>query len=268
MAFEDARPKERPMVHYGCGVAGVQSIERAFAILRALSLGPESLTNIAERVELPKSTVARLLSALEAEGAVVQRSSRGLYELGPSLDELSPAGRSGSHLMQMARPYLNELVFRTNERAGLSIREGRDVLYLDHVAAVNEVEVRDWTGLRTPLHTIASGLVLLAHADTAELNAYFAEPLEKVTPHTIVDATKITERVAKIRGDGYGWTSEEFVQGISSVAAPVRGTSGLVEAAVHVHGPTYRFPGDSSETEVGNAVAEVANQLSDQMSRL
>lgn len=249
-------------------MSGVQSIERAFAILRALSLGPEGLTSIAERTGLPKSTVARILSALEAEGAVVQRGSRGLYELGQTLDELSPAGRSGSHLMRMARPFLNELVFQTNERAGLSIREGRDVLYLDHVAAVNEVEVRDWTGLRTPLHSIASGLVLLAHADAAELNAYFTEPLEKVTEHTITDPTIITERVARIRGDGYGWTSQEFVEGISSVAAPVRGTSGLVEAAIHVHGPTYRFPGETPETEVGDAIAEIAGRLSEQMTRL
>lgn len=249
-------------------MSGVQSIERAFAVLRALALGPLGVTQIAKQIDLPKSTVARLLGALEAEGAVIQRSTGGTYELGATLDELSPAGRTGTHLMRMARPYLNELVFRTNERAGLSVREGRDVLYLDHVAAVNEVEVRDWTGLRTPLHTIASGLVMLAHADAAELNAYFTEPLDQITDHTVVDPTIITNRVAEIRAKGYGWTSQEFVEGISSVAAPVRGTSGLVEAAIHVHGPTYRFPGDTDEDEIGQVLKEMAERLSEQMNRL
>ncbi len=249
-------------------MTGVQSIERAFAVLRALSLGPEGVTNLAKQVDLPKSTVARMLSALEAEGAVVQREAGGVYELGPLLDDLSPAGRAGTHLMRMARPFLNELVFVTNERAGLSIREGRDVLFLDHVSAVNEVEVRDWTGLRMPLHTIASGLVLLAHADAAELNGYFTEPLEQVTEHTVVDPTAITERVAAARGQGYAWTNSESVDGISSVAAPVRGTTGLVEAAIHVHGPAYRFPGEPGEQLVGEAVKEMAERLSNQMLRL
>lgn len=246
----------------------MQSLERAFAILRALSLGPDGVTSLANRVELPKSTVARLLSALEAEGAVIQREAGGVYELGPGLDDLSPAGRTGPLLLQMARPYLNELVFITNERAGLSVREGRDVLFLDHVAAVNEVEVRDWTGLRMPLHSIASGLVLLAHADTAELNGYLTEPLEQVTEHTVIDPTAIIDRVATARGEGYVWTTSESVEGISSVAAPVRGTSGLVEAAIHVHGPSYRFPGDAGEEAIGESLKEIASQLSDQMDRL
>ncbi len=249
-------------------MSGVQSIERAFAVLRALSLGPDGVTNLAKQVDLPKSTVARLLSALETEGAVVQRETGGVYELGPVLDDLSPASRTGPHLMRMARPFLNELVFVTNERAGLSVREGRDVLFLDHVSAVNEVEVRDWTGLRMPLHSIASGIVLLAHADTAELDGYFTQPLEQVTKHTVIDPTAITARVAKARGEGYAWTNSESVDGISSVAAPVRGTSGLVEAAIHVHGPTYRFPGSAGEETVGEAVSEIAERLSDQMARL
>ena len=246
----------------------VQSVERAFAVLRALSLGPDGVTNLAKKVELPKSTVARLLSALEAEGAVIQREAGGVYELGPGLDDLSSTRRSSANLMLMARPYLNELVFVTNERAGLSIREGREVLFLDHVAAVNEVEVRDWTGLRMPLHAIASGLVLLAHADAAELNGYLTEPLEQVTEHTVVDPTAITDRVAQARGCGYAWTSGESVEGISSVAAPVRGTSGLVEAAIHVHGPAYRFPGESGAEAVGEAALAIAERLSEQMIRL
>lgn len=249
-------------------MSGVQSIERAFSLLRALSLGPDGVTALADRVGLAKSTVSRLLSTLEQQGAVIQREPGGHYELGPLLDELSPAGRTGPHLMRMARPFLNELVFVTNERAGLAVREGREVLYLDHVSAVNEVEVRDWTGLRMPLHTIASGLVLLAHADAAELSAYFTQPLEQVTDQTVIDPTLLTERVAEARGLGYVWTSGEAVEGISSVAAPVRGSNGLVQAAIHVHGPSYRFPGDGRHAELGQTLSELSQKLSDQMARL
>ena len=44
-------------------MSGVQSIERAFALLRALAAGPAGVTELAERSELPKSTVYRLLGA-------------------------------------------------------------------------------------------------------------------------------------------------------------------------------------------------------------
>ena len=53
----------------------MQSIERAFALLRALAVGPVGVTELAERVDLPKSTVARILAALENEGAVTQDGS-------------------------------------------------------------------------------------------------------------------------------------------------------------------------------------------------
>ena len=52
--------------------ASVQSIDRAFAVLRALIAGSAGVTDIAERIGLPKSTVSRLLSTLEELGAVEQ----------------------------------------------------------------------------------------------------------------------------------------------------------------------------------------------------
>ena len=72
-------------------MAGVQSIERAFTVLRELSLGPAGVTEIAEQIGLPKSTVSRLLSALEAEGAVAQRETGSEYELGAGLAALADA---------------------------------------------------------------------------------------------------------------------------------------------------------------------------------
>ena len=60
----------------------IQTIERAFTLLRALALGPVGVTELAERIDLPKSTVARLLAALEAENAVEQIETGGGYRLG------------------------------------------------------------------------------------------------------------------------------------------------------------------------------------------
>lgn len=100
-------------------MAGVQSIERAFAVLRELSLGPAGVTDIADRVDLPKSTVSRLLSALEGEGAVQQRPQSTEYELGAGLAALGDAANNDANMAAVVRPFLLELAEATGEAAGL-----------------------------------------------------------------------------------------------------------------------------------------------------
>ena len=71
----------------GCPMSRVQSIERAFLVLAALADGPVGVTEVAGRVDLPKSTVARLLAALETEGACEQVPGETRYRLGPRMTD-------------------------------------------------------------------------------------------------------------------------------------------------------------------------------------
>ena len=143
-------------------MSGVQSIERAFAVLRALATGPAGVTDLADRTGLPKSTVSRLLAALEREGAVAQAGSGGHYRLGPVLAELAPAAAPDLNLAALARPHLAELTRVTGETSGLAVLDGGEVVYLDHVDSEEAVTVRDWTGERVAAHLVPSGLALLA----------------------------------------------------------------------------------------------------------
>ena len=81
--------------------------------------------------------------------------------------------------------------------------------------------------------------------------------MERFTDRTLVTADALLERMRAIRRDGYTWALEEFDEGISSVAAPVADASGEVVAAVHLHGPSYRFPapGDDALAELVVATA-------------
>lgn len=238
----------------------VQSIERAFSVLRALARGPAGVTEIADRAGLPKSTVARLLATLEAEGAVEQRASGGDYRLGPRLAELSAAARPGRDLVALARPHLEELMRITGEAAGLSVADGYDVLYLDQVESPNPVQVRDWTGERVPMHAVSSGLVMLAAWPTAGLGDFLVREHAAFTPRTVVEPAAIRDRLAGVRRAGLAWTREEFAEGITSVAAPVLDTEGAVVAALHIHGPAYRFPGAGAEA-AERAVVAAAQRL-------
>lgn len=239
----------------------VQSIDRAFAVLRALVPGAAGVTDIAERVGLPKSTVSRLLSTLEELGAVEQIETGGDYRIGAAMVELASAAQPARTLVAAARPQLLELARLTGESTGLSVADGTDMLYLDQVNPDTELQVRDWTGARIPMHAVPSGQVVLAFARTAVVEAYADGPLERFTDHTIVSATALRRRLTDVRTQGYAWAVEEFAEGLSSVAAPVRDGAGNVVAAVHVYGPSYRLPADRDQDEMGTLVAECAARI-------
>ena len=243
-------------------MSGVQSIERAFSVLRCLSGGAAGVTDISERVTLPKSTVSRMLSTLEDIGAVEQVSAGGPYRLGPGLLQMAAAVLPSRTLVDAARPHLVELTDLTGEATGLSAIEGRSVHYLDQVESQNAVQVRDWTGQRIPLHVVPSGLVLLASSPRTFVDGYLDRPLERSTSHTVVDHKLIRKRLREIVADGHAWVFEEFLDGINSIAAPIHDGSGSVVAAVHAHGPTYRFPGKKDRAVIVGRVVDAAGRIS------
>ena len=239
----------------------VQSIERAFAVLGAVSGGPIGVTDVADRVRLPKSTVARLLASLAREGAVEQVPGDTRYRLGPRVATLATASSPERVLVAAARPELEALAASLGEAAGLSVRGDRSVRYVDQASVDHEVQVRDWTGTRAPLHAVSSGLVFLAHLPDADVDAYVAGGLEALTPHTVTDPAALHRRIEDVRRAGHSWVRDEFSDGISSVAAPVS-VAGSVVAAVHVHGPSYRFPPTGRELGIGGQVAATAARIS------
>ena len=150
----------------------VQSLERAFAILDEVAQRPAGVTTIAERVRLPKSTVARLLATLEDVDAV-ERFDGARWRIGPGVAALTVGRVSRERgLISIARPFLTDLVAELGEDAGLGLPDGNEILYVDQVESDNAVQVRDWTGTRAPMHAVPSGLVLLAEWPEDALDAY------------------------------------------------------------------------------------------------
>jgi DNA-binding IclR family transcriptional regulator len=248
-------------------MATVESVARAIRIVEALAQSPAGLSETARRVGLPKSTVARLLATLEQMEAVERDEDGRVYRLGPIVQRLSSAAGGPAQLTAFARPYLDELTTVTGEAAGIAIPDGFKVHYVDQTEAEHPVQVRDWTGELIPMHVVPSGLVIMAYWPEEQAARYLSRDLERMTPNTVTDPIQIRDRLAGLRIRGYEWVYEEFVEGINSVAAPVLERNGLITAALHVHGPAYRFPGEASEEEIGEAVAEAAYKLSAALTR-
>ena len=142
----------------------------------------------------------------------------------------------------------------------MSVLDDGDVLYLEQLSSDAPVQLRDWTGERVPPHCVSSGLVLLAHAADANANSILGRPLPRLTARTMVAPAKLRRRLAGIAQRGSEWVYGEFDDDINSVAAPVFDGGDRAVAALHVHGPSYRFPGEHDPARIADGVADAAQR--------
>lgn len=246
-------------------MSGVQSVERAMAILRAVGETPGGLVDIAERTTLPTSTASRLLTTLLREGAV-RRDASGVYKIGPEIVAMAGPG-SGSDIVALARRQMIELADELGEAVALSIPSGRTTTTIEQIDAPKPVRAEDWTGTVVPLHAGCVGLVTLAYWEEEDLESYLDDDLESLTGRTVVDASSIRARIQTIRNGEPLWTHGEYVDGISSVAAPIRNERGHAVAALYAYGPSYRFPpeaqtGPRSPGAIARCVTRRATDIS------
>jgi len=242
-------------------MANVQSIERAFTILDVVSDDARGVTEIAAKVGLPKSTVARLLSTLE-QLEVVERAGEGSdYQLGPRLQQLVGPVDMTAQLVERVRPSLEWLALQLGEGTGFAIPVGSAIQVVSQVDGPHAVQVRNYSGELFPAHVGAPGVVLMAQWGEAELERYLSHPLTPFTEHTVVHPWQIRERVAQVRRDGVCWAHEEFAEGISTVAAAVHASSGRVLGALYAHGPTYRFPAPDSVQWTADLIYRSAGEI-------
>lgn len=242
-------------------MSGVQSIERAFNLLRALSIGPAGVTELADRTDLPKSTVARLLAALAAEGAVERNEIGGEYQLGGELLELAQSATPARSLIATARPFLTELTAATGETSGISVLEGDEVRYLDAVPSEEEVQVRDWTGEAVPFNLVPSGFVLMSGRPAEEIDRRLAEPLAVGTDRSLSTPEEVRRRLDEARRCGFAWAYGEYDEGLNSLAAAVIDRRGARVASVHIHGPAYRFPEPDTAERIAQLLVDSARRL-------
>jgi DNA-binding IclR family transcriptional regulator len=214
----------------------MQSADKALAILAAFDEGRPDLgvSELAGELGMHKSTVSRLLAALERRGLVRREGER--FAPGPELARLGALAVRGLTLAGVARPPLELLAERTGETVNLAVREGDRALNVLQVDAVHFVGVTDWTGRAAPLHASANGKALLAFGDGRAPGR-----LAKLTPRTIVDRGELRAELDRTRSAGFAVALEELELGLHAVAAPVFDAGGSCVAAVSVSGPAYRL---------------------------
>jgi DNA-binding IclR family transcriptional regulator len=227
----------------------LQSVGIALDILDALAAVDElSLSELARRVGVAKSTAHRTCAVLARRGLVDRTEGRG-YRLGLRWVEYGQLATERTAVGDQGLPLLVELRNALQETVQIGVPDGVDVVYVERVEG--QRALRYSTGSRrSPLHRSSSGKVLAAHnPELAE--ARLRAGLPRSTGYTIVVPDVLLAELARIRERGYARSVEETELGMSSVAVPVRDAPrGRVVAAISMVGPTARVVGDHETRHV------------------
>ncbi|KMO74955.1 IclR family transcriptional regulator [Mycolicibacterium obuense] len=245
---------------------GVQSVDRAVSVLEILArLGEVGVTELATEIGVHKSTVSRLLSALEDHELVEQAHERGKYRLGFGLLRLSNAVSGQLDVTQQGREICERLAVELGETVNIAVLRSHYVVNVDQARGPRSVGSHNWVGELTPLHATSSGKILLAFMSADARRDVLADVrLTRYTDRTVTSMDELERQLEVVAGDGYVVSTEELEHGLTAVAAPIRDHAGIVIAALSVSGPVYRLD-DGRAREVVPAVVAAAAAVSERM---
>jgi len=225
---------------------GVQSVERAAALLRAVAAasGPAATaTSLAATVGLNRTTTWRILATLEQQRLVWLDRATGSYSLGFGLIDL--AGQAGgSSLVRASQAVLERIAGETGETAALAVMRDGQLTYIAEALAGAIVAVT-WQGRPVSLHATSTGKVLLAFSGPDEVRELLGLPrgarLQRFTSTTITSRAALAEELARIRERGYSECRGEFDESAWGVSAPVLDSMDRPVAVLSIWGPPERI---------------------------
>jgi DNA-binding IclR family transcriptional regulator len=240
---------------------GTQSVQRAVSILNAFTdAHPEwGLSDLAQTLNLNKTTAYRLLSALEIEGLVVRDESTGGYRLGPGAIILGGRALRTNNLNIISHDELVELASTTGETVTLEILVDCEVLIIDQVQGSHRLGANQDIFSRWPAYATSTGKLLLAFLPPDQCQELLPPTLQKFTENTITNIHDLQEELSRIRDQGYGTVNEELELGFVACAAPILNHNSQVVAAISVGGPSVRFQGERFQEIIGLVKATAEN---------
>ena len=238
----------------------LRSIGRALEVLNCFDgQTPLSLKEISNQMQLPESSLFRVLRTLEHH-EYLQQHRDGTYQLSPRLI-FGWLVRAAEHVKEVARPEMEKLVNAFNETASLAYLFDDRIHVLDCLETFHEIRMTNKIGRVLPPHCSAMGKAITAFQEREladrMLEVYGLTPR---TEHTITDRKKLFAEFEQIRKTGIAWDREESIRGGICFSAPMRMEGDRVVAAISLSTPTIRMDG-KHEAEIQAALLESANAI-------
>lgn len=235
---------------------GIQVIARSAAILRALRDHPNgiSLGQIANKVDLPRSTVQRIVGALQEERLVISNGQRGNLFIGPEIQSLAEASRSD--IVRECQPLLAELAATTGETTDLSVMRLRGMVFLDQVVGIHRLRAVSAVGEIFPFGTTANGRACLARLTDSEVRRRMKAEWQSMG--TSGDIEEFLDQLKPVRESGLAYDHGEHTVGLSAIGCAFKDRMGGLHA-ISVPIPTPRF--EAARTSVESALLQTVEQI-------
>ncbi|MEM6385634.1 MAG: IclR family transcriptional regulator [Pseudomonadota bacterium] len=220
-------------------VQGIQVISRAARILRILGGDGNglSLGQIAKQVQLPRSTVQRIVNTLIAEGFASTDGGQGGIRLGPEIRTLAQS--SAFDLKAHFRPLLQEIADATRETVDLAVLEGRRMRFIDQIVGNQRLRTVSSIGETFPLTTTANGKAALGALAPQEAEKLIMAELAEMPEHNVQLETLLPE-IAQARSGRLASDRDEHTEGVSALGFAVTGPNSEI-VAISIPVPSSRF---------------------------
>ncbi|MEW2623725.1 IclR family transcriptional regulator [Streptomyces sp. NPDC048106] len=219
----------------------IASVDHALRAATILQLeGGASVSQIAERLGVARSTAHRILAMLVYRDFAVQGEDR-VYRAGPVLELASHSQSLVSRLRAAALPHLQRVVDLLDETANLIVRTGDTVRFIASVECRQALRVGSREGMVFPAHRTTAGLLLLAELSDQELaEVYAAEPSQE-RPSDRPDPDRLRAELRRMRRNGFAVNRGRSERGLVAVGVPVRDQDGTALAGLSVSLPSVRY---------------------------
>jgi IclR family transcriptional regulator, KDG regulon repressor len=228
----------------------VKSVSRALDIVTLVSAkkGGLGVTEIANQIDINKSSVYRILSTLVQYGYIEQDKDTGRYKLGYKFLEVSSRLLESIDLRAEAKPYLQELETMTNEVIHLVVYDQGEVVYIEKLEGNETLRMHSKVGKRAPMHCTSVGKAILAHLPSSTVEDILERKGMPVhTDKTITSKEDFFQELIHVKQKGYALDLEENEYGITCIAVPIFDHLGKVIAAASISGPTMRMADERLE---------------------
>jgi IclR family acetate operon transcriptional repressor len=221
----------------------LSSVDHALELLLLFRNKPAlRVSEVAEQLDVARSTAHRLLSMLVHRQFAVQDPATRAYRPGPRLVEIGLAAVGALNIRARMRPYLSRIAARTGETVSLLVLDGDQVHFIDSIESERTVRVGSRFDARMPAHATSAGKAMLATLTANEVFAVYPnEKLVTVTDRTVATRTELLAALDPVRADGFAVNFGESETGLGAIGMAVLDAEGRPAAGVTVAFPMQRM---------------------------
>ena len=242
--------------------SSMSSTEKALKILMAfVPYNHEMGTiEIGKKLDIHKSTVSRLLHLLTEHHFLQQNPETKKYFLGRSVAEIGAAVTNSlnSAVVNIARPYLNDLSDTTGESVALEMLSGNHIILACQVEGQRHIRFSFKPGDQVPINVAAGAKVILAHSEPEFVERCLKQKFVRFTPNTIVSKKAYLNVLEEVRREGIAYDRGERYEDAHAVSAPIFGPEGRPLAGLVVVGPALRMTPEFLKEIIGPLKATAA----------